>query len=276
MPTASDYRKFHQWLLSRGRVTGTADLYVHHVAAAFDNYESPAQRVAATSLAPKTRLAALSALLAWARWKDDRTLEKVLRDLKKPRDARESERPPLTDQEREAFEKTIAKTANSSLAWAVVALMARRGFRVSDVLRLTRTQVQAAIRENVLRFKAKGSIMLRAPTKRFKHILGYLLSVPKWQTVAEGISPTATNPMVAARAQVSRLVKDMAVQSGMAPEEMYPHRLRRTYAVRYLAAASGDLTKLKAHMGWTSIATAALYSDWYSDQALEEIADKMA
>jgi integrase len=73
-----------------------------------------------------------------------------------------------------------------------------------------------------------------------------------------------------------RLFGRLAEAAGIPPSELTPHRLRRTYAVHFLDGVGGDLEKLRQHMGWASIATAAQYVDHSRREELDAVAEQVA
>ena len=66
-------------------------------------------------------------------------------------------------------------------------------------------------------------------------------------------------------------MRRVAVEAGLDPEEMYPHRLRRTVAVMFLQKANNDLPKLCAFMGWRDLSTAMQYVDYAKLEDIEAI-----
>ena len=75
---------------------------------------------------------------------------------------------------------------------------------------------------------------------------------------------------------VERNLVRLGVRAGI--YDLYPHRLRRTYAVQYLRALKGDpeaLMKLTQHMQWASMATAMEYVDHARGDELDAAAYKL-
>jgi integrase len=75
---------------------------------------------------------------------------------------------------------------------------------------------------------------------------------------------------------VERALSTVAARLGI--EDLYPHRLRRTYATEYLRALGPDSEapiKLQQHMQWASMTTAFMYVDHPRGAALDEVAVRM-
>lgn len=269
-----DFAGFKDWLVSRGRSPDTASLYEIHIRTAFEGYDYPTDKLLSKKLSAKTRRSVAAALRAWAKYDEDDELLEEVEEIKLPPDQRKHERPPLTREELKRFREVLSVTEDvPEPIWAVLGLMAWRGLRVGDALRLSRREVGEALKSGVLRYTAKGGRRLRAPIGRFREYLESLDAHRGWEHVYDLCAPSSVeDPAKAARRSVLNYCKSVAVEAGI-DSNMYNHRLRRTYATLYLEAAKGDLTKLQAHMGWTSIATAASYSDYYSDEELDELAE---
>lgn len=270
---AADLEKFRKWLISRDRTPGTARVYVSHVKEALTYAGGLAERVRDRRLAPKTRVLAWAALRAWAKFSDDRALSAQLDDIRRPQAQRVKEQRPLPKEAWKKLQRQIDKSqAIEDPMRAVLGMMAHRGFRVGDVLRATRDEVLEGRRTDVLRIVIKRGKRGRFTTKRFARYLDMLVAVRGWAKVWQLF---AGKPASAAQS-VRRALQTVASEIGLDPAEIHPHLLRRTYATAYLEAAKGDLTKLKAHMQWDSIATAAGYTDYYEDTELDEIAERIS
>lgn len=268
----ADTNKFSKWLISRDRTPGTARVYASHVKEALTYAGGPAERVRDRKLAPKTRVLAWAALRAWAKFQGDSKLSAALDDIRRPQAQRVKEEPPLARDVWHKLQKQIDKSKElEDPMRAVLGMLAHRGFRVGDVLRATREEVLEARRTSVLRIVIKRGKRGRFTTKRFAKYLDMLVAVRGWERVYELF---AKKPASAAQA-VRRALHTVAGEIGLDQDLIHPHLLRRTYASAYLAAAKGDLTKLKAHMQWDSIATAAAYTDYYEDTELDEIAERI-
>jgi len=158
-------------------------------------------------------------------------------------------------------------------------MMAARGFRCGDVLRLSRKQVRNGLQSGTLNYQAKGRRQLEfrvLPT--FRPYLQALYEYPSWGRVEDLISPRArqaTRRQAAGRA-AARALEDCGLEVGI--EGLYPHRLRRTYATEYLAALGPDpfaAVKLQQHMQWANLSTAMGYVDHERGAQLDDVAEEM-
>ena len=257
-----------------GRAPGTLELYAIHVEQAYAHPDGVLGRVTDKQLASTTRRTAIAILKGYAQFAGDQKLVTQLRRIKRPSDQRAKARPPLTTEEWRGLRDGIESSESlEGEQRAVLGLMATRGFRVGDVLRLKRREVTDAIRTGKLVFLAKGDRRLRFTTNRILPFLEALKEFRGWETVAELVSPDAEDPHNAARQLIQRKLKVVAEEVGLNPEEIYTHRLRRTYAIEFLKAAKGDINKLRLHMGWQSVEMAARYVDYIEDDEMDAIAD---
>ncbi len=276
----ADLEDFSDWLVRRGRDEGTAKLYVHHVRLALTHKKGYLGRLMDKSLAPKTRRTILASLRSWALFKDDPKLEKDLKDIKLPPAVRKTPKTPL---ERAAWVALINEIDRadyvSDATRAVLGLMATRGFRVGDVLRLTREEVGSAIESGTLGFEAKGSRRLEYRSKGFNRYLVLLMEhKAKWQRVEDIFTASDNNARKQAIANVSYALRKVAKKCGLDPKQIHPHKLRRTYATYFLKEMAGDpegLVKLKEHMCWADLTTASGYVDHVRKDELAEIEDRL-
>jgi integrase len=112
----------------------------------------------------------------------------------------------------------------------------------------------------------------------FRHCLQLLSDQERrWRTTADLLSPTAgeNSRQRSARQRLQRAMSSAAGAAGIDPDTMYPHRLRRTYAEAFYAEVRGDLVRLRDHMGWADINTAARYVTRDRREELDAIAAKM-
>jgi integrase len=279
MPTDEDFKAFEKWLDDRGRSRGTIGLYSNDIRAAFAAGGFPA-RLRDPRLAPKTRHRIRTAGRQWARRFGDTELEQLLRDFRLPKPRRATAKTPITRDELFALIDEIDRADYLQPAMrAVLGMLACRGFRIGDVLRLRRVELRAAVESGVLSFEAKAGARLefRLLSTFKRHALTLANAGGKWSQVDALISPRAKRERrkAAARA-VARSLTDVAVRCGI--YNLHPHRLRRTYAVEYLSGLAGDpdgLMKLKQHMAWESIATVAEYVDHARGQQLDDAAERI-
>ncbi len=260
-----DLNKFHNWLVSRGRDPTTADLYVINVRIAYEN-EDPIDRLLDPDISPNTKRVSLAALRAYARFTKDEDLKETLNDLKLPPVQRIRPKLPLEKHDWRVLVKTIRDLPDSPNK-AVLGMMAVRGFRIGDVLRMKREEISEGLRTGVLMYVAKGNKKLTVGVNEsFRDFLEILNQEGKWKRVIDLFETEDKATRMQLRRTLQALAKDVGIT-----DAMYPHRLRRTVATYFLEKVGGDLTKLKDWFGWSSIATAASYSDHYKREELDKI-----
>lgn len=265
---------FKAWLVARGRTPETAQGYAGDVTAAQLHPGGPLGRLRMKSLAPKTLRRVMASLRAWCKYTHDTVLLEQLSDIRLPPPNRKIPKMPLTKEQWKALVLEINAAAYISHAErAVLGVMIVRGLRIGDLLRLERKQVLEAVRTGELVYKGKGSKLIQVGTKTFIHYLQLLAKEDDWNTVSDLISASG-KPKSSAQ-QISRALKSVGEKAGISRKDLYPHRLRRSYAVMFLEAAGGDLEKLRAHLSWADLSTAAMYSDHNKKDLLEKLSEDM-
>lgn len=270
-------QKFSVWLVRRGRDQSTADLYSGNVRRAFAADDPPLGVLRDNALAPKTRSHIKAALRAWAKFHRDADLLELLEDIKLPPAVRKKAKVPFADDEIRNIRTEIDRADYLDEPMrAVLGLMAVRGLRVGDVLRMRRQEVRDALRTGYGSFELKGhhriELSLKAkPIRRYFAILGD--ADGKWDRVRDLISD-GESPQ-AARMSVWRALKGVAAEVGIEPGDVYPHRLRRTVASNFLEAVNGDLVKLQKYLNWQNISTAASYADHARREEFERIEERL-
>jgi integrase len=267
---------FEEWLLTYGSAQSTASLYVHNVKRAYE-LGGPLERLSDDELAPKTRRHILAACRAWAEYTEDEKLTKRLGKLKLPADERSTARVPIPrDEWLELMEEVDRADYITEPMRAELGMLGRRGFRRGDVLRLRRREVLAGLKTGTLAYEAKGKRRLEFRVlTTFRGYLEILADHRGWERVRDLIAPRGRSPQAAGKA-VIRALGRCAGQVGL--EDVYPHRLRRTYATEFLRQLQGDaeaLIKLKEHMQWRSLATAMEYVDHVRGEELDEVAERI-
>lgn len=277
----SGIESFRDYLGEFGLSPGTIDVYVTDLKIAFDA-GGFIDRLRDDALAPKTRRHILAAARHWAAFDDDEQLAKQLKKLRLPPPRRKRPKVPV---ERAGLFDVIDEIEKASYLdppmRSVLLLMAKRGLRCGDALRMKKTQIEDAMSTGTLSFKAKGERYLEYKVlKTFKPALAVLAKQDgKWLQVDQLIIPHSKDPKVrrktAAKAVQRALVK-VGVHAGVLG--LHPHRLRRTYAVQYLQQMKGDpeaLMKLTQHMQWASMQTAMEYVDHARGGELDVHAEKI-
>lgn len=268
-----DLSQFVAWLSSppRSLEPDSAELYAGHVRRAW--VKDPVGYVRKNSLSPKTRGAAKAALIAYARFIEDDKLIEALRGVRIPK-GRVRVLAPLEDAEWRRLRGAVDKADLPVPLRSVLGIMAVRGLRVSDVLRIRRDEVSTYLRTETLPFQAKGGARLQFRSPQAKPYFEALHRERGWDQVWQLVASSKK----AARMAAYRALKQVAADAGLRPEDVHPHRLRRTYAVHFLRQLRGDpeaLAKLMRHMGWSDLRTTFNYVDHVSDEALDEVQDKM-
>jgi site-specific recombinase XerD len=139
---------------------------------------------------------------------------------------------------------------------AMVALMARAGLRVSEVLALKPEDVELNARSGwVLVRKGKGMKERRVPlsAEARRELREYL-----------EVRPQRPGPLFFSRTyqsltgrDVQRVVAEAARRAGL-EKRVTPHTLRHTFATRFLQAG-GDLATLQTVLGHSNLSTTARY-----------------
>lgn len=273
------------WLRRRGLGESTILQYGHHAARLLDG-EDPFTRLNDRSLSPGYRRVCRAAMLSYARFTKNTELAENLSDVRLPAPVRQSVEVPLPEKGWRALRAEIDDASYvKEPVRAVLGLMASRGLRRGDVLRLHRKEVAQAIKGGTLSFLAKGERRLEfgvLPAWR-----GYLeilddCFVRNTNHVRELVSPRAAEEtcQAAAGELVTRVLRDVGSEVGekvlgIPPESLHPHQLRRTYASLYYEACGRDPNKLKAHMCWANIQTAMNYVDHDQRETLDAVAEAM-
>ena len=193
-----------------------------------------------------------------------------------PPPTRKNEKIPLEHEDWQAL-VNLLETVKETPAVLVIGLMAVRGFRVGDVLRMRKTDVEKALKSKVLTFEAKGGRYLNfGVSKPVARWLRPFVDYKGWTTIASLLAPnsdTEDKAVKAAKMQVRRLLQTLGDEVGI--EGIYPHRLRRTVATYFLEKVGGDIVKLKDWMQWQNINTVAGYVDHSRREELDLIGETL-
>lgn len=275
---ATTLEGFRTYLGRFGLQPGTVAIYVHHAKRATEDggWIERLKRGA-----PKTRRLVRAVARRWADYARDPKLREELSEFRLPPPRRAKEKVPVDPEplQRLMLEVRAAKDLTPPMR-AVLALMAYRGFRVGDVLRMKRSQVVSALATGRLSVETKGRRFLEFTVLRtFRLWLELLANDRGWETVAHLLVPTSkdeeTRVQSAAR-KVQRHLHELGQRCGI--ESLHPHRLRRTYAVAFQRALRGDaesLPKLMEHMQWANLSTAMQYVDHVRGEAIDRVAETM-
>lgn len=276
--TDESLTKFQRWLRRRGRAEGTADSYMYQVARCAE-LDDPLERLLDPDLSPKYIHTIAAALKSWARFSKDGDLELELAEIKLPAAKRVKEKSILTREDWSKLREEINRADYiSEPVRAELGMMASRGFRRGDILRLRKSDIAGALKSGTLVYEAKGRRRLAFPiSSHWGPYLELLMEAggrKKWERVCDLVSP-GSNPktrMDTAGKTITRSLSYCGEEVGI--EDIHPHLLRRTYATFYYEACQ-DPVKLKDHMQWANIETAMLYVAASNQEELEAVADTL-
>jgi integrase len=268
--TESNLGRFRSWILERGRSDGTADLYTCHVRTSAADPKGLTHRLIAGRLAPNTVRSNLAALRAWAAFTKDAELARRLSDLRLPPARRVRHKKSLSvDDWRQAI-RHLQTCQMPDAMRQVLLIMALRGLRSGDVLRIRKPDAQRSLDTGKLIYEGKGRKRTEISVEPIRGPIEALVAMRGWVVVRDLLG-TSKSPKAMSR-KVWRAARRTAAQVGIA--EMNPHRYRHTFAQNYLSQLAGDpnaIVKLQRYMGWESMATAARYVQDVSQDELDRI-----
>jgi len=228
--------------------------------------------------APKSRHGTKAALKAWAAFDEDGGLLTKLAQFRLPPPDRASVRVPWTDDEWIVliYALKARSTPVPTPVRACLLILAERGLRAGDVLRMSRAAIVVAMRTGRLRYVGKRSITHEIRTEPLKVYLQALLDEgTTWKTVVDLVVPNAGNPAKRGVEVLNRWVKRIAKLAGLEPTEAHTHRFRRTRATQVDILLNGDLGALCDFFGWSSVQMARNYTDHSRFSKHEEIEKKL-
>lgn len=266
---------FGRWLLERGRSEGTVEVYQSSLRQCA---HTPAltSRLVDKDLAPKTRRTSLAALAAWANYTDDPKLTKHLKEIRLPPSVRVKAKIRMEVDEWKKFVRATQRDKKLGAPVRVVILiMALRGLRSGDALRIRKREVGDALKTGKLSFEGKGRKRHEIAAKPIYAELEALYAERgSWERVRDlfgkhGHARSVSNT-------VARAVKRIAKKAKI--DGVHPHRLRRTMAHLFLDKLGPDpraIQKLQAYMGWSNVATALGYVDDIAKADVDAIGAEM-
>lgn len=263
--------KFRQWLLDRGRGDDTAALYLLNVRSCAADPKGITHRLVSGELAPNTAHANLAALRSWALFSADDALKKRLDDILLPPARRVKTKLPLGAEDWRTVVRHLQTCAMRPEAMRYLLLIvAIRGLRAGDVLRMRRTDVIRALDSGKLVYEGKGRKRIEISAAPIRTPLEALSKIKSWDRVRDLIG-TGT-----ARRSAGRKVWRAAVRTakGAGIMAMNPHRYRHTFATRFLDELHGDpnaIVKLQKYMAWESMNTAARYVEAVDIDELDQV-----
>ena len=268
--------EFEEWLERRGRGASRAQ-YARIARRYQSDPEDIEGLIVDEDYSPLYRRHVAAVLKSWATFSGNGDLLVRLSDTRLAPGVPMGQREPLPREDWIAVRAAIERSPGLSEPLRLVCgLIALRGIRAGDVLRLRRIDLRNAIKTNTLSYKAKGGRWQHYRAKPLRHFLNGLNDL-RWgtrKTVAELVSPTADS---AGRA-VRRAFDALADELGMPREDLYAHRFRHTYATLFLQELEGDpeaVFKLQEQMGWAQLETAASYLRRSRREELDEAEDRL-
>jgi integrase len=269
--TQRQLNDYQDWLHARGLATSTQRQYCRQVRLA--HAEKDLFSRLRGDLSPKAKRLCKASLLSWARHTGDQELRDRLEDFRLPPARRIKPKRVFSKEQFRDFQAEVDGVDTPALR-AVVGLMARRGMRRGDVLRLRREEIIVALDTELLVHEAKGSKYLEfGVTRAFRPYLEILADIPRrsWRKprVCQLISPVETS----AGNRIGRLVSSLGDAIGF--EGAHPHLLRSTYATYAYQAFGRDLVALQEHMQWSNLETARQYVVQHNRKELDQVAERM-
>lgn len=229
---------------------------------------------------PNYRRHLIACVRVWARYSDDHVLEKRLQGIKRPAAIPSSVREPFELDEwfaiRDAIDEADWMSAPKRLVCGIIAL---RGIRCGDILRLTRREISQALKTGILGYEAKGERRQQYNAGPMRQYLEELAEL-EWgdnKHVGGLVCPRGGNLDTAGR-MIRQAFDAIADELEMEREDLYAHRFRHTYATYFLQEMAGDpeaIFKLQQQMGWAKLDTAANYLRRSRQGELDEIESRL-
>jgi integrase len=266
---------YSEWLRRRGTSASTIVQYLFHAGRAVGG-EDPFDRITDRGLSPKYRRVCKAAIVSYARFNKDDALVEQIKEVKLPSPVRQTVKVPLDMETWRALRAEIdAANYITEPMRAALGIMASRGLRRGDVLRLHRKEVADALKTGTLSFVAKGERRLEFGVGSWRPYLETLAECfagdRDAKTVADLISTTHQAAGVAAVKALRRVAKRV---KGASPK-IACHDLRRAYSTHYFEACGRDPRRLQTHMQWSSLEIAMSYVAAESRENLDEIAEDL-
>jgi integrase len=269
--TEKNLRSFRQWLIDRGRSDDTAELYTLNLRRCAAHPRGITHRLVGGDLAPNTARTNLAALRAWATFAKDATFLTRLSDLRLPPARRVKAKLPLDAEDWRRVVRHIQTCDISPEPMRhVLLIMAMRGMRAGDVLRIRRPEVVRALDSGKLSYEGKGRKRIEFSAIPIRQPLEALAQIKGWDRVSDLISKGKSRR--GAGRKVWRAAVRTAKEAGIL--HVNPHRYRHTFATRFLDELKGDpnaIVKLQQYMNWESISTASRYVSAVSQDELDRI-----
>lgn len=231
---------------------------------------------------PNYRWHLVCCIRVYAKYKGDTDLLSHLSDIRLPAPVPKDVREPLDfDEWSEVREAIDEADYLSDAARNVCTLIALRGIRCGDVLRLTKQDIKVAVKSGILSFEGKGERWHKFNAEPLKAPLEELLALPwKGKRVRNLVCPRSAEKYCQETAgrKIRRVFDRIAEDLDMDPRDLYAHRFRHTYATYFLQEMKGDpeaIFKLQQQMGWAGLNTATNYLRRSRRKELDEVESRM-
>lgn len=261
----SDLDGFAAWLEKRGRGRSAAQ-YSKVVGRWLDDPRTVDALMTSTEASPNYRRHLIACVRVWAQYAGDAELMLRLSDIRRPPPTPKDVREPYDFEDWVMIREAIDEAPYLDDATRhVCALVALRGIRCGDVLRLTRRDISRAIDTGTLAYEGKGGRWQNYSAAPLMPYLEGLLAL-RWvgKRVRNLVCPGSSESRAqeSAGRTIRRAFDRIAEELELVPEDLYAHRFRHTYATYFLQQMAGDpeaIFKLQQQMGWARLDTAANY-----------------
>jgi len=268
------------WLHDRG-LDKSAAQYGKVVRSWLVDSDAVLRKIRSRKYAPKYRHHLVNCIQSFARFGRDEELLAQLADIRLPPATALANRDPLTDEEfRGVREFVDARMGDPRMA--VVGIMAMRGLRCGDVLRLPEDAVHDALDTGELTYIGKGEKVHRCQVQHWRKYLESLATHP-WPArgqVAHLLCPSSPRHKAqdSAGRMIRRAMDEIAMALDIDRAKLHPHRLRHTHADQFLRAVRDRpdaLLLLRDHMGHSSVAVTERYLRRDRAKEIASIEDQM-
>lgn len=273
--------EFDAWLRRRGRGR-SADQYCKVVRCWIVDPDETESMMTSSEYSPNYRRHLIACVRVYAQFIGDGDLLARLGDIKRPPPVPKEAREPLPFAQwfdiREAIEDADYLSDPKRLVCSIIAL---RGIRCGDVLRLVKRDVSRALDTGMLSFESKAERWQHYNAEPLRPYLDELNGL-RWpgKRVRNLVCPrsAAGHCQETAGREIRKAFDRIADDVGIEPEDLYAHRFRHTYATYFLQEMEGDpeaIFKLQQQMGWARLDTAANYLRRSRRGELDEIESRL-
>jgi integrase len=258
---------FRAWLHKRGR-DRSADQYSKIVRRWIEDPAKVEAAMLSGDYSPNYRRHLIACVRIYARFTGDGDLLLRLGDIRRPAPVPVEVREPLETDDWFNIRKSIDEASFlSNPTRFVCSLIALRGIRCGDVLRLTKHEIEQGLKTGILAYEGKGERRQQYNAEPLRLYLEGLLACrwpAKGKRVRNLVCPHSSedNAQETAGREIRKAFDRIADESEMERGDLYAHRFRHTYATLFLQQMTGDpeaIFKLQQQMGWARLDTASNY-----------------